>query len=397
MTTAKKMLEVQQFLEQKSLKNLAEEHGIYAKFSKKNPHKFSLNYDQIESKSGSRIVEECRGLILATPTPIASEEQIVGPTEIVACPFFRFYNHGDPAAAPIDWSKATFWSKLDGTLCIVHWDEHQNSWCVATRQVPDADVLFDGEKTFRDLFDIAWASHYPSHKPLSAQSKTGDVLHYEFTYMFELCTPENEQVVKHLGYSLFLLGARSKETLAETRLNGHYGLFWIPPNWTDLDEDNCFEWVESKDPRTNEGLVVCDENFNRVKIKSAAYKAAHRLKDKTTNSPRSILELILLKQDDDCRDLLDAKRIEILDSQREDLRNLIHVLNAEFDANVSPNRKEFAIAVQRGTGLLGPQMWRWQNRDKSYHDWLKSNMRENQYPDSFLDNLLVMMKKVREK
>jgi hypothetical protein len=34
-------------------------------------------------------------------------------------------------------------------------------------------------------------------------------------------------------------------------------------------------------PYTEEGYVVCDSNFNRIKIKNPAYLAAHHLKSKT--------------------------------------------------------------------------------------------------------------------
>lgn len=381
------MLKIQEFLLTHSLKDLAENHGVYARFSTKNPLKFSLNYDQIEARSGDKMAEEARGLILATQTPIASELEIVGPTRVLAYPFNRFYNAGDPNAAQIDWQSARVYTKLDGTLCICYFDEQLNQWCVATRQVPDADVPFDSTgRTFRDLFDDA----------LKQTAKLDDIgeyiLHKKETYMFELCTPENQQVVKHAKYSLTLLGARNIKTLQEVPVEQLRGWFDIVQSHKLSDFDSCLAWVESQPAAENEGLVVCDSNFNRIKIKSTAYKAAHRLKDKTSNSPRAILELILLEQDDDVRDLLDDRMKKVLADIKEGLRLLLHKLQLEFDENFSDNRKEFAIAIQRGSGLLGPQMWCWQNK-KPHHDWLKSLAKNGQFPDSSLDSVLDMIKK----
>lgn len=388
------MLKIQEFLLTHSLRDLAEAHGVYARFSTKNPLKFSLNYGQIESQPGDRMAEEARGLILATQAPIASETEIVGPTRVLAHPFNRFYNAGDPNAAQIDWQSARVYTKLDGSLCICYYDEQLNQWCVATRQVPDADVPFDSTgRTFRDLFDETL--NQMDHPELDEWA--GYVFDKSNTYMVELCTPENQQVVKHAKYSITLLGARDLETLKEVSVE-EFPWFDTVKSHKLSDFDSCLSWVESQPPTENEGLVVCDSNFNRIKIKSTAYKAAHRLKDKTSNSPRAILELILLEQDDDVRDILDDRMKKVLADIKEGLRLLLHMLQLEFDANFSDNRKEFAIAIQRGSGLLGPQMWCWQNK-KPHHDWLKSLAKNGHdhgsvwYSDSSLDSVLDMIKK----
>jgi hypothetical protein len=227
------------------------------------------------------------------------------------------------------------------------------------------------------------------------------VLFKDVTYMFELCTPENQQVVKHSSYSVTLLGARHLSSLEEIplhRFNNWYDLQYIKlcPTAPILDVDTCVKWVNSQPASENEGLVVCDKTFNRVKIKSEAYKVAHKLKDKTSNSPRAILEMILLQKDDDIRDLLSDKNKEVLSNLKDGIRNLIFILEKEFEENFSTSRKEFALSIQRGSGLLGPQMWRWENKKENYvpsvTDWFSFLGKNNSIPHSILDSILKTIK-----
>lgn len=77
------MLNVQQFLQTKSLEDLTAELGIRVTRHDQLPL-IILNYDQIESPKANEIVVECRGLVL--------EE---GTWEIVARSFRRFFNFGE--------------------------------------------------------------------------------------------------------------------------------------------------------------------------------------------------------------------------------------------------------------------------------------------------------------
>lgn len=63
-------------------------------------------------------------------------------------------------------------------------------------------------------------------------------------------------------------------------------------------------FVSCRDPFKYEGIVVCDKNFNRVKVKNANYVALNKIRDKVANSPRAILEIILNGKEDDVYPLL---------------------------------------------------------------------------------------------
>ena len=52
-------------------------------------------------------------------------------------------------------------------------------------------------------------------------------------------------------------------------------------------------------PYNDEGYIVLDGNYNRVKIKSPAYVAAHHLASSMTASPRNVLEIILSGEEEE--------------------------------------------------------------------------------------------------
>ena len=49
-----------------------------------------------------------------------------------------------------------------------------------------------------------------------------------------------------------------------------------------------------------------------------------------------------------------------------------------------------------GSGLLGPQMWCWQNK-KHASEWFDAQIKNNSVPDSVLDSILEMIKKQKDK
>ena len=214
------MLLVQQYLETHTFGDLAREHGVYASFSKSG-HKFSLNYDQIEAKEADPLAQECRGIILSredgrdvfedrqAQTPGQEFDRLTvspGKTRILAFPMKRFFNHGQGAAANVNWSdpKLAILEKLDGTLTIVYYDPFTKQWCVATRSVPEADLPMDnGIYTFRTLFEKA----LKETTDLSFEDFTRG-LNHRITYCFELTTPYNRIVVYYPEPRITLLAAR---------------------------------------------------------------------------------------------------------------------------------------------------------------------------------------------
>jgi hypothetical protein len=259
---------------------LKEKYGVGAKRHKDHPELVLFKYSQIDSPMGDPMVQECRGVILDESNDWA----------VVARPFDKFFNHGEGHAKPIDWSTARVQEKLDGSLMQLYW---HGEWHVASSGTPDAAGQVNGFGfSFADLF---WKTFNQMGYKLPDQ--IDDVMNHveaqwharEYVYLFELMTPYNRVVVQHLEPRLVLIGQRHKD-----------GTENYPEYW-----DSVYQTVQSFpltsiesiiasfqhiSPLSQEGYVVVDGAFNRVKVKSPAYVALHHMKD--SMSPRRALEVV---------------------------------------------------------------------------------------------------------
>lgn len=404
---------VQEYLKTHSLAQLKAEHGIKSSAVPGN-YKFSLNYDQIESKAGP-MVNQCRGLILAAnPLKPLQDGQVngedpVGETTIMARPFERFFNLGDSNAAPVDMNhpETVFFEKLDGTLCILYFDPEQEEWHIATRAVPEADKNINGwdDLTFRKLFEVALRDVCSSpftHPGDFFQHWTG-LLDRSKTYMFELCTPQNRIVVEYKTNMVFLLGIRDTQTGVETDITGISdqmdirSLYGVPtcPFHSLANMEELLKFVGSKPPFEQEGVVVRDKDGNRVKVKSMAYMAYNRVRDSTANSPRAVLELILSEQLDDVLPVLEPHMQRKATELQEKVRLLFQRVEEDFqeissEAKGEENqRKAFAIGVQDRGAWMGPLMDRFLGKSTSLLDYLqKRKLPNGTYPDGLLDSVI---------
>lgn len=410
---------VQKYLETHSFSDLAREHGVYASFSKSG-HKWSLNYDMIEAKEDDLLAQECRGLILALKdgSPVFAtgttgfstrDLTVPGETIILGRAMDRFFNYGQGSSAQINWSdpKLAVLEKLDGTLCIVYWDKFTHEWCVATRSVPEADLLMDnGIYTFRTLFEKALQETCG----FSFQEYTSK-LDPEITYCFELTTPYNRIVVYYPNSKITLLAAR--EVLYETDQWGEKCVslseldisiidsFGVPKvraySYHSIEE--LVNWVSSLDPSQHEGVVVRDGNFNRIKIKNAAYVAASKIRESLATSPRNCLELILLGKDDDAASFLPQEIQANLVSLKEKFVLWLKGQEAlaqkiiEEARSIAPDKKTFALTVQKYKPDVPAALFTiYDGKANSIKSFIDNNRKEGTWSDSFLDKILELSK-----
>lgn len=407
---------VQEYLETHTFGDLAKDHGVYASFSKSG-HKFSLNYDQIEAKESDPLAQECRGLVLSTKMGESFLSKAVmvngklsydsispGTTTILAFPMKRFFNHGQGSAAEIDWSdpKLAVLEKLDGTLCIVYYDPFTDKWCVATRSVPEADLIMDnGMFTFRTLFEKALTE------------TTGLVfdaftthLDKSYTYCFELTTPYNRIVVEYKNNGVTLLAVRGLVTLQELDFK-HPLVESLPASlpqvqahtYTSVDE--LVTWVSSLNPMEHEGVVVRDGKFNRIKVKNAAYVAYNKVRDALATSPRNIVELILSEKDDDVVPFLPEEIVKNLQSIKVGVQKVIRehdeayqVAKAEADKILPGDKKTFAILVTKDKELwTAPFFQIFDGKASNMKDFISKNRKDGTWGNSFLDKMLELAKR----
>lgn len=251
--------------------------GIEYKYSTRHPTLVLLKYNQIESPMGSPLVQECRGLILDSKDN----------WKIVAFPFTKFFNYGEGHAAKIDWSKARVQEKLDGSLMTLY--AYGNEWNVATSGNPDAAGEVNGFGfTFRDLFWKTW----------DAQSLPLDMLDEESTYMFELTGPFNKVVVPHTETRLTMIGMRVLnypyygDPGEEDDIRHCKGTFPVVREFPLTSFAEIEESFKHIDGVRQEGYVVVDANFNRVKVKHPQYVALHHLKDSLGGGNKSMVRIL---------------------------------------------------------------------------------------------------------
>lgn len=254
------MMQVQKFLrEGGTLSALLNTRAIKANRSAVHPSLVLLKYNQIDSPMADPIVQECRGVILDE-----SDDW-----RVVSRSFSKFFNAEEVHAAPIDWSTAVVQEKLDGSLCVLYF--HAGKWRVQTSGHPDAAGQVGGEPfTFADLFWKTFAEH--------DWRLPGDGLEH-LCIAFELMTKWNRVVVMHSEPRLRMIGVRNRDSGDELPLSAMAHLYEPVRAFPLRSLGDIVETFARMEPLKQEGYVVVDGKFNRIKVKHPGYVAIHHLKD----------------------------------------------------------------------------------------------------------------------
>lgn len=237
-----------------------------------------FKYNQINSDFNEEICCEARGLIL--------EE---GTWKVVRMAFKKFFNLGESFAAQLNWDTAVATEKIDGSIISVFF--YDGKWRIATNSTINA---FKAElngvgpyKTFGELFE--------SVLPLSRFSEFSNILAHQ-CYTFELVSPYNKVVIDYPETKVYLLSIRNMNTLVEYPLDevaefANRFNFTMPQFYYMNDEAGFRRLVEQM-PEGHEGIVVRDENGERVKIKTLLYFEMHRAKNNGVITLERIVDLI---------------------------------------------------------------------------------------------------------
>ena len=318
-------LEIQKFLRSgNTVEDLLKQYAIKYTYSEKNPALVLLKYDMIESPFAEKIVRECRGIILDSTN-----------WDVVCHPFHKFFNYGEAYAALIDWSSARVQEKLDGSIIAMYF--FNGVWNVASSGMPDASSrVGDFNTTFSKLF-------WDTFNELGYSTEKLDKLD---TYLFELMTPLNRVVVPHSTNKLILLGARDLRTGLEYCVSnlGHLGFQIVKefPIQNIVDVEASFDKMN---PLDQEGYVIVDKNFNRVKVKHPGYVMIHHIRDSV--NMRSIVTIV---QSGETPEFLTyyPEYTTIFDDVSGKLEALIDELQESYDeVKDIVSQKDFAIAIQQ--------------------------------------------------
>lgn len=308
------------------------EHGIEVKTEK---GYYMANYGH--TTRSDRYADLCRGTIFY-------------PNGRLAClPLARFFNVHEGSAANIDWRTALVSEKLDGTM-IVAW--HDSEWHLSTKKMIDylpvtrfgSTERIDLAKKFREYFE-----HYQK------------CLDHRYWYVFELVCPENRIVTKYEDgrCGLYLLAMRHSQTLQEVssrnveQVAKDFGSERVRSpklyNLVDYNDPNrTLDRVSSllKDWRDDEeGVVVVDSKFNRVKIKKKSYVRLHHVIS-NVSSMRNVIDLILNGESYEVLSYFPEAK-SLFESVEKKLNMLKEDIMTTFGKyNSLETQKEFALAVK---------------------------------------------------
>jgi hypothetical protein len=306
--------------------------------TKEYENKILIKYDQIESSMGHSEVQDCRGLILEK-----------GTWNIMCLSFRKFFNNSEGHAASIDWNTARILEKLDGTMIQLYWDWHKNIWLAATTGTAEGEGEVNNKlgTTFHDLFWTTVTEKYNMNDGL---------LNKDLVYVFELTTPYNIVVKPHAESSATLLAVRNRTTLNEISydyLKSIASTIGVPlVKSYDLNATNSGAVIKTLEGMVwhEEGYVIVDGNFNRIKIKNPAYVAVHHLKSKT--SEHAIMDVVKTNEIDEFIATFPERKEEMTKLHIgyvklvSELEGVWDILKERKPKNITPKeKKRFAMEV----------------------------------------------------
>jgi hypothetical protein len=374
-TTIKEPLAIQKFLRscdpRGALERAAEKWSL-------NVREFGnlaqLDYRIFNSPSGVQEVEECRGLILEMPA-----------WNIVAFPFYRFYNATEPCAEKIALKDAMLCEKLDGTLIFAY--PYQGEMHVATRGSITADgPVGENNVTFADYFWRTVAKVCRPHLQTAASWASSWVSDY--CLIFELTGPLNRVVTPYQQDGLTLLGARSVHDWNECApgaLDNYAAELGVSRpqvySFTDWDHiHNMLKMLKSLD----EGYVLVDYNhtthdhsFRRVKVKNPQYLVVARFLGNNFTD-KNILSVVL---EGDAAEVLayfpefgkTFDRVEMAVLELSEQLEAEHAALREQWPVIEPSqRREFAAHVKSTYMCWDYHFRRYDGQVDSALDWMRS-------------------------
>ena len=249
-----------------------------------------FSYSQIDSDFYNPVVRVSRGIILKIDDHFQKSDPSQTPKiDIVCWPFNKFGNYGEGYADTIDWASAKVQKKIDGSIIKVWYDD--GLWHISTNGMIDA---FEAKlrnpipncESFGDLFIIAVTNTCNSYEEFLSR------LDRAYTYIFELTSPWNRIIVPYDDTTITHLGSRNRYTGLEENIN--LGVK-KPKEYSFKTFDDVIANAAML-PYSQEGYVVVDKDWHRVKVKSKAYLQVHHLKSNGNINPKRILELIKMNE-----------------------------------------------------------------------------------------------------
>jgi hypothetical protein len=169
-----------------------------------------------------------------------------------------------------NWNKAKAYTKYDGCLVVLYY--YKNQWRLGTRFSTDGKCNVFSPNSGES--EIHWIDVFKNTLvEYGMQWEYFITLLDEYKYYtFELCTPWNRNTVIYPNSLIKLLAIVDSNTLLEEDINEPKLKLFQP----EFEVVNSLEEVYSlisrnDDPLENEGCVVVDENYTRLKVRNPKY------------------------------------------------------------------------------------------------------------------------------
>lgn len=323
-----------------------------------------FKYDMINSSFFERICCEARGIVL-------NEDNL----EVVSYGFDKFFNSHEQFAAKIDPYSMFSTCKIDGS--IVKIVRIGNSILTSTNgtinsfNAPIADQIGCPFKSFGEIINQVIVDKFTDI------SKFVDVLQEGYTYIFELVSPWTRVCTPFDYNDMYLIGCRCNDPSYEYReiffndcsLTKYFKTPEIL-NFTTIEK--CLEYAQTLD-WTNEGFVVMDKYFNRVKVKNPSWLAVHHLASNHTMSYERAIEICRANEIDEVLGYFPEFKDALLDC-KEKYNKLIDDLESSwerYDDSMFETRKDKAIWIQKNFRIPGVGFMLIDNKVSSVQDWIK--------------------------
>lgn len=319
-----------------------------------------LKYNQIKSDFSQDIVKECRGIILDSNN------------KIVCWAFSKFFNYGETYADVIDWSSARVQEKIDGSIMKL-WYDKNGCWRLSTNGSIDAYTtelnmnelikmncpfttfgqLFEAAKNFKDL-DL-------------------NTLNQNYTYMFELVSPYNKVVIAYPEIIINHIGTRNNITGEELDID--IGIR-KPKEYPIHTLEDCIT-AASELPADQEGYVVVDKYWKRVKVKNPIYLQLHRMVSNNQLKLKDILQMIFENEQEEFLNYFPEykpafenieNKLQLMKTRLNDNRKrIISILGTNF------TRKDFALEVMKSDKSNSDYYFKWfGDSNYTFEEWIRS-------------------------
>lgn len=247
----------------------------------KEEYPFAIFNYGIDCDFSDPIVQEARGIIIDIEN-----------CDVVCWPFRKFGNYNESYADKIDWNTARVQDKIDGSIIKLWWNRMTGKWQFSTNGTINADTALANQMTQETFLDVIRKADNYCEIILRLP-----IFNKDYTFIFELVSPETQVVVKYPKPHLCHIGTRSN--ISGQEMDSDIGIE-KPKEYPLKSLDDCVtaagELNKSDDGQVHgvkkEGFVVVDGNWNRIKIKSPDYLMLHRMSSNTNFSKERIISII---------------------------------------------------------------------------------------------------------